>query len=113
MSHNFLKQMQIISTNYQRTCDDSIDYPKRHPRNKIIHDNRIKDDECTMEELNFTIAKLKNNKTPGTDELSVELTEFLDTKNREKLWIMINKAFLNGKLEEHLPKARVVSLYKE
>ncbi len=47
--------------------------------------DKIKNEPFHLEEMNYIINKLKNNKAPGPDKLCAELVKLLDIDNRRSL----------------------------
>ena len=87
--------------------------PKRNPRKIISKDLQIRTEEITIKELRKTIRKLKNNKTPGTDRVTVDMIKALDKQNLEILRGQLNECWTNECIPEIMTEANVASLFKK
>ena len=61
--------------------------PPQTAKKKSCHStkDKIKNEPFHLEEMNYIINKLKNNKAPGPDQLCAELVKLLDIDNRRSL----------------------------
>ena len=66
-----------------------------------------------MEEMNFAISRLKNNKAPGPDGLPSELFKWLNEINRNTLLRHINKCWDTETLEDCMNDANLATIYKK
>ena len=74
---------------------------------------RVDDSPFTMAELEYVLNKIKNNKSPGTDQIPGELYKWLDVPNRTLLLDAANVCLAKGEMAHHLLQAIVVSIYKK
>ena len=54
-------------------------------------ESEVKQDRFTKEELDKSITRLKNNKTPGPNRVTSELVKLLNQEGREKPLDILNK----------------------
>ena len=66
-----------------------------------------------MQELTDILKKLKRHKTPGPDEISIELFKELETNSKKKLLHQINQIWMAESITEDQLLARVVLIYKK
>ena len=61
-----------------------------------------------LDEFNALIKRLKCNKSPGPDEVTIELVKWLNNDNRKKLLVHFNDILLHGNYPEslNLPTSR-------
>ena len=59
---------------------------KTNPRKIITHNLHITENEITIRELKAMIKRLKKNKAPGPDKVTVELFKLLNIKNQKSSW---------------------------
>jgi len=67
----------------------------------------------TMEELNFAISRLKNNKAPGPDGLPSELFKWLNEESRNALLRHLNECWDTETLEDRMNDANLATIYKK
>ena len=67
----------------------------------------------TMEELNFAISRLKNNKAPGPDGLPSELFKWLNEESRNELLKHLNDCWDTETLEDCMNDANLATIYKK
>ena len=58
----------------------------------------------------MTIANMKNNKAPGPDNVTSEQLKYLDDANMEHYLTIINRWWDDGKVEEELELAHIISI---
>ena len=73
----------------------------------------IKNTAWEIEEFNAVIKASKSKKTPGPDNLRVELIKYLNAQNREALLVPYNAVLCEGKYFESLNLANIASIYKK
>ena len=73
----------------------------------------IKNTDWEIEEFNTVIKASKSKKTPGPDNLRVELIKYLNAQNREALLVPYNAVLCEGKYFESLNLANIASIYKK
>ena len=73
----------------------------------------IDDSPFTITELEYVLNKIKNNKSPGADQIPGELFKWLDVPNRRLVLDAANVCLEKGEMDHHLMQAIVVSIYKK
>ena len=86
---------------------------KTNPRKIITHNLHITENEITIRELKAMIKRLKKNKAPGPDKVTVELFKLLNIKNQKILLDMLNECWIKETIPEIMTEANVASLYKK
>jgi len=66
----------------------------------------------TQKELSLILAKVKNNKAPGPDDIPAEAFKWLNPQNREHLIQLFNTILSTGKIPKAWKLATVVEIYK-
>jgi hypothetical protein len=61
----------------------------------LTNSNNYHRDNFTLDELNMTLTKCKNNKTPGEDLLNMELFKYVTLEFKTRLLAFFNR-ILNG-----------------
>ena len=66
-----------------------------------------------MKEILVTLRKLKNNKTPGTDRVTVEMIKALDMAILQTLRLQLNECWETEQIPEIMTEANDASLFKK
>ena len=83
-------------------------------QNQIVENDGLYNvDEIQMQELNEALKKFKRRKSPGPDEIAMELYKELNSDNRRKLLLLINDWWTNENMTAEVCKARVVMIFKK
>ena len=74
---------------------------------------KVDESPFTITELEYVFNKIKNNKSPGADQIPGELFKWLDVPNRRLVLDAANVCLAKGEMDHHLMQAVVVSIYKK
>ena len=108
-SHDAFKQ----HLEHKQWCDKHLDHTVLKDERRLLP--RSQDQSpFTLEELQASLAKLKNNKAPGPDQTPNELFQLLDAESEIKLLglDLYNEIWEKGEAPEEWKQAVVVTLYK-
>ena len=100
----------------QRARNNDIDQQRQEvPDLEPIYDTEadVKQDSFTSEELNEAISRLKNNKTPGPNGVTSELTKLFNEEARGKLLELLNKCWEEEELFEEMNQADLAVIDKK
>ena len=73
----------------------------------------VREDEISTEELDKAIKRLKNRKSGGPDGTAIEMFKAMEAEAREEVRTILNKWWIEEKIEPEALRARVVHLYKK
>ena len=106
-SHEAFKQ----HLEHSQWCNKHLDHTALRAKNKLYPQNQ---DHApfTLEELQASLAKLKNNKAPGPDQTPNELFKLLDAESEVKLLELYNEIWEAGEAPEEWKEAVIVTIYK-
>ena len=95
--------------------DETDQLPEKKTNPQPTNDGQYKFKTSIFEEneLDAVLQNFASNRSPGPDEVRVELVQYLDKENRRHLLKMINETYEKGRLEESLHLATVVSIFKK
>ena len=106
-SHDAFKQ----HLEHKQWCNRHLDHTALRAKRKLYQ--QFQDQEpFTLEELQSSLAKLKNNKAPGPDQTPNELFKLLDAESEIKLLALYNEIWEKGEAPEEWKQAVIVTLYK-
>ncbi len=111
-----LGQRAKATAEYLREIQWKLDPPppsKHNPPKVIIARPEINTEDIAMAELAETLSKLKNNKSPGPDNLTTELFKWLDDGNQKTLCDLYNLCWQAKRIPDTFKQAEITCLYKK
>ena len=88
--------------------------PNLSPPTRFISDpSGFNLQDFTLRELRNYLKRCKNHKTPGPDELQMELFKWLDDENLELVRAILNQWWRGETIPHEVLQARVASIYKK
>ena len=106
-SHDAFKQ----HLEHSQWCNKHLDHTALKSRNRL-HPQSQDHAPFTLEELQASLAKLKNNKAPGPDQTPNELFKLLDAESEVKLLELYNEIWETGEAPAEWKQAVIVTLHK-
>ena len=73
----------------------------------------VKTEEFSLEELDLTIKKLKNNKSPGPDGIPTEFFKMMDEEARLIVLQILNDCWNKEIIPNLMERAELVTVYKK
>ena len=90
--------------------------PREHniPSNNLLETSlNIRTHDFDIQELNFSINSLNNNKSPGQNRVTAELTKALDEDNKSHLLKLLNNCYRDKALFKEMNQEDLAIIYKK
>lgn len=104
---------EIIEEFYRDLYATSKENTTRDPIPKVMNQGSEEIPEITTYEIQKSIAEMKNNKSPGDDEVVIEAIKLGGAKLLESLKVLFNECLIQGKTPHKWNNANITLIHKK